>query len=575
MTSCRRFAANVAVLSVLFVCVGSVEAADLRVTIADGMTATLGSDHRIVLEVLPRPNEGLIRFAARLGSDPASQRRISEANGGVERLEKGVRYRVPFEVLNDDLQLQVVRGLFGDDRVGSDGWRHQVAERGDFVPSLWTIAEWFTGDGENFRRLRESSGLADEELQSGQEVRVPRELLRASLRQGLPERVLGPSPFVEYGRDAEGEFAVYRLQRGEALYSSVVVRFTSRLYADDVNELASEVARRSGITDVRDIPVGYPVKIPLGELAPEFLPPDHPGRIEYEDGLTQSARHSNKARSRDLEGVTVIIDAGHGGRDVGASIGGVWESVYVYDIMLRVQRLLEQSTAANVVVTTRDGGNMKIGDRDVLGTSRGHQVLTSPPYRIEDSRVSSNLRWYLANSVLSKNGKGRSAEKVVFISIHADSLHPSLRGAMVYVPGLLRNPPNYGKTGTVYTSRREVRERPRVDFSRSERVRSEGLSRDLAGHIVDSFRRNGLAVHPNKPIRDRVIRNKRAWVPAVLRFNAVPAKVLVEVCNLANAEDRRLVQTRAFREKVANTIVGGLTAYYGLHPDERPQVASR
>src|SRR5256885_11217725 len=27
------------------------------------------------------------------------------------------------------------------------------------------------------------------------------------------------------------------------------------------------------------------------------------------------------------------------------------------------------------------------------------------------------------------------SEKVVFLSIHADSLHPSLRGAMIYIPG--------------------------------------------------------------------------------------------------------------------------------------------
>jgi len=60
-----------------------------------------------------------------------------------------------------------------------------------------------------------------------------------------------------------------------------------------------------------------------------------------------------------------------------------------------------------------------------------------------------------------------------------------------------------------------------------------------------------------------VIRTRSAWVPAVLRFNEVPAKVLVEVCNLANSSDRSLIQTRAFREKVARGIVDGLRQYYG------------
>jgi N-acetylmuramoyl-L-alanine amidase len=216
-------------------------------------------------------------------------------------------------------------------------------------------------------------------------------------------------------------------------------------------------------------------------------------------------------------------------------------------------------------------------DRDVLGASRGHAVLTSPPYAIADARVASNLRWYLSNSVFGKAvSGGGSPDRVVFLSVHADSLHPSVRGAMVYVPGLLSNPSQYGKTGTIYTSRREVQERPRVDFAHAERARSEGLSRDLAGHMIDAMRRHGIAIHPNKPVRDRVLRGKRAWVPAVLRFNAVPAKVLLEVCNLANGADRRLIQTRAFREEVARAVVDGLLGYYGVKPgDLDGQVASK
>ena len=90
------------------------------------------------------------------------------------------------------------------------------------------------------------------------------------------------------------------------------------------------------------------------------------------------------------------------------------------------------------------------------------------------------------------------------------------------------------------------------------------------------MRRRGIAIHPHKPIRDRVIRGKRAWVPAVLRFNAVPAKVLIEVCNLGNGTDRRLIQTRAFREEVARSVVEGLLAYYGVGSDELDrQVASK
>ena len=47
---------------------------------------------------------------------------------------------------------------------------------------------------------------------------------------------------MRFERDAEGEVAVYPLRPGEALYSGVVVRFTGRIYAEDVNVLAQRIA---------------------------------------------------------------------------------------------------------------------------------------------------------------------------------------------------------------------------------------------------------------------------------------------------------------------------------------------
>ncbi|MGE5233322.1 MAG: N-acetylmuramoyl-L-alanine amidase family protein [Acidobacteriota bacterium] len=383
-----------------------------------------------------------------------------------------------------------------------------------------------------------------------------------------PPGELGSTHRLTYGRDAQGEYAVYALRGGEALYSSVVVRFTGRTLADDVNSLAIEIARRSGIDDVTSIPVGYEVKIPLDLLQPEFLPPGNPRRLEYEAAQKATSKFRNEVTALDLEGITVVLDAGHGGVDTGAMFGGVWESTYVYDIVLRVQHLLEVATAARVIPTTRDGGAFRIEDRDVLSFSRGRRVLTSPPYPIEDSKVGVNLRWYLANSVERASvRRGASSEKVVFISVHADSLHPSLRGAMVYVPDAEMSGDAFERGGPEYAARREVRENPSAALQRKERQRSEGLSRDLAEHIVAGFRDAQLAVDPYQPVREHVIRRGRSWVPAVLRYNVVPAKVLVEVCNLGNPDDRALIQTRAFRQKVAEAIVRGLRGYYGKsHP---------
>ncbi len=152
---------------------------------------------------------------------------------------------------------------------------------------------------------------------------------------------------------------------------------------------------------------------------------------------------------------------------------------------------------------------------------------------------------------------------MVFLSIHADSLHPSLRGLMAYVPAADMRDGSFSKSGGVYASRKEVKESPTVSFPREKRVESEGLSRELAKQVVAAFQSSGLPVHPFKPVRDRIIRDSGVWVPAVLRYNSIPAKALLEICNLANDQDRARLQTRVYRQQMAQAVVKGLLAYYG------------
>lgn len=530
-----------------------------RAAIDAETVAAISNRSTLFLEVLPRRGDGWLALARRYCGSAEPAARLAAANGDKRSLLAGQRYRVPFVELSPDYQLEVVRALFKNDFVSAAGWHHRVDGAAD-GESLWHLAEWFTGRGENYRLIRARNSMADDDLRPDQTILVPARLLRPALRAALPPE----SPYyLDYGRDQTGEYAIYRLKAGEALYSSVVVRFTGRIYAEDVNQLAAAIAERNDIGDVTDIPVGYAVKIPFDLLLPEFLPAGHPQRREYEAGLLASAQYSNPVTARSLQGITVILDAGHGGSDVGASFGSVWESVYVYDIVLRIKELLERTTAARVETTTRNGSGFEPQDRDVLPPSRGHQVLTQPPYDIEDSTVGLHLRWYLANSLLRRvvSGSGNS-RTVVFLSIHADSLHRSLRGAMAYIPGARYRSGSFAKSGPQYARHAEVRESPRVSFSQRDREESEGLSRQLATFLLSAFEASDLAVHPDKPIREKVIRHRREWVPAVLRYNAVPAKVLLEVGNLANEEDRRLIRTREFRQRVAEAVVAGLIGYY-------------
>jgi N-acetylmuramoyl-L-alanine amidase len=322
--------------------------------------------------------------------------------------------------------------------------------------------------------------------------------------------------------------------------------------------------------------VDFPVRIPVEDLAAEFRPADDPERIEAEKARLESAQFVNRVRASDLSGVTFVLDAGHGGRDTGAIVAGTEEAKHVYDLACRVEALLRQHTRARVVLTVQGKVPCRMKGTEAVVDWRAAEVQTHPPYPIEDTVAGVNLRWYLANAVLrhAESGGG-SEDRTVFVSLHADSLHPSVRGLMVYIPGEKFLDGRFSRMGDIYASRREVREASHQSFSRKERIKAEGVSRDLAEKIVAAFRAQNLPLHAFQPIRRNVIRGGREWVPAILRYNRIPARVLLEVCNLNNPEDRHLLVTREYRDRVARALVSALVTFYGGNKPAKELVTAK
>ncbi len=532
-----------------------------------GIRIYLSESNALFLEVLLQDSDTLESVARKVMADPARWELLRAFNPEPphgKRLKKRF-IRVPYEELQDSYKLLTMARLFPEDSLEGDFWIHRTGRGKIPIPSesLWHLALWFTGDGRNFRALAEANSLRNLSPAPGEVVRIPRDLLLPVFAAPAPDQ----EGDLRFGKDEEGEYAAYRLKKGEAIYSAVVIRFTGLLEADEVNEMATTVARRSGIEDVRTLAVGYEVKIPREFVLPEFLPATDPRRIEYELSRREVARFRNQAVSKGLEGVTVILDAGHGGRDIGASHNGIWESDYVYDVMCRIKARLEKETAAQVLTTVKDTqyGYRIFGSRRIP-LNENEEILTTPPLRLSSSApngVGVNLRWYLSNSYYrSLTRKGVDPEKIVFASIHADSLHPSLRGTMIYVPGEQYRKKTYGFSGPAYMARKEVREQRLVAFTKEQRQKSEGLSRELASHILSALKQRGARVDPYQPVRDRIIRKQRPWVPAVLRCNEVSVQVLLEACNINNADDARLLAEPSYRQKVADAFVDALLSYY-------------
>jgi N-acetylmuramoyl-L-alanine amidase len=559
--------------------------------------ATLTRDYGIEVTIQPHKGDAWTRLARRVTGDAANWEDLAAYNQADENLQSDSSIRVPFALLRPALQRDIIRTLFPRDSMTAGGWSHVVVgARGIEGESLWNIAEWLTGDGANYTLIRKANPGQGLSTRKGDVILVPKRLLtaafggsseeenapktaaevrkptddatqRAAADENVPEAaataVLG-QPSLTYDRSSAEPHAVYRLQKGEALYSSVAIRFTGRVYAKDVGDVLDRITKFNEIEDVARLPVGYRVKIPMDLLLPEYLPKDDPTRIAREATKRESAKIAKRTRATRLTGVHVILDAGHGGSDPGTAHEDLWESTYVYDVACRVRRLLEKESEAKVSMTTRSKSNgFSVADQNVLQPANDHYVQTTPKFMLYDAIVGVNLRWYLANSIFRHAMKGGvPREKVVFLSIHADSLHPSLRGAMAYIPGASFATGSYRKQGEIYLAREEVREQPQVTHSREDALRAEGLSRELAESVIDSFREKSLAVHPFEPVRDNVIRQRKEWVPAVIRNNQVPTRMLLEVCNLGNQKDRELLKTKKYRQQLAQAIYEGIVDFY-------------
>ena len=527
------------------------------------MRVVAGRD--LVLEVLPREGEDRITLLKRVVGGQAGGDLVVAGDGAI---------RIPLRLLRPEYRAVALRNVFPDDALDGPDWVH-TARRGRLAivdEGLWQVAEWFTGDGRAFEELQRINGLTSPELRPGQLVRIPGALL---------DKALAPGPRSDdgtlvYGRDERGEYAAYRLKPGEALYSAVVLRYTGRTSWDDVNVVATEIAARSDVRDPTDIPIAWMLKIPLDLLEPEFLPPNDSRRKSREKEaeavereLAARPQKKEEEKKPGASPVVVILDPGHGGLDPGTMNHGIWEHDYVFDVATRMKRELEKRKGVRVYLTIDDPATGPVpSPGDALTANRRRTILTTPPFLAADNgetAIGVNLRWYLANSLYRRAVKaGTDPDHVVFVSLHADARHPSLRGAMIYVPGARYREGAYGSSSETYLRFEEVREKPRQTFPRRDRLRSEAVSRKLAASLVRELRKGDLPIQPFQPIRDRVIRGDEIWLPAVLKGNAVPAKVLIEMVNMSNTDDAALLSRAADRDRLAASLTRGLTSFLGV-----------
>ncbi len=544
----------------------------VRARVEPGIFAALKDGRQMFLECRPPAGDAARPYLARLLANPA----------GWEMYRNRAAVAIKFDAVRPDMQRAMLLAVFLDDYVDEAGWWHSVgyAEK-EGVESLWSLCEWVTGRGTTYRAVMEDPHNRNigPALQKGQRVLIPRAMLLEIMRTPTPRRIVeeekapaGESngDALTYGKDARGAFACYSLKQGEALYTAVVVRFTDYHDNEDIMAACARIQQRSGIKDVTQMEPGDKILIPLEMLSDRFQPKESTERKAYEASIQEARRlRQERPRTRDLEGVVVIIDAGHGGRDQGCESPklGLFEDEINYDVACRVKRLLETETQAKVHMTVLDPSEgFEPRDRTTFDRDTDEVLLTTPHHPNNNAKVSANIRWMLANSIYkAETAKGVDPRKVVFTSFHTDYLMSSLRGTMIYIPGADHRREKESHTGAPYTAYRECRENGHARSTLAERRRDEAMSRNLADEVMRCLGEKRVRRHLEGPwIRSKIKQdNGDVYVPAVLRNSAVPTKILIEMANMNNATDCSRLADPEWRETFAEAYVDALKAYYG------------
>lgn len=379
------------------------------------------------------------------------------------------------------------------------------------------------------------------------EVKPPASRVTAGDRPKVTITLAPPDLTLQKNAAGERE-AVYRLKKGEALYSAVVVRFTGRVDADEVNAIAQKILAYNGIRDATKIADGTPIRIPLRYLDDEILQGKMPP-------APRPALPAARPRQQSRQALHVILDAGHGGSDPGTMMRGWVEDEIAYDLMLRIKQGL-QSRGVKVYSTVRDkqtGDQVNSGS--TLANNRDEYVKVTPEYYMEDSRIALNLRIYLVEDLYRwMRQRGIPAENIILLSIHLDHLHPSLGGAMVYFPGAAERSSHYQASGRIYRNYKESRIGT-IAFTRRENEAAEIASENFADDLIAGFRQAQIPVHAYKPVRSYVYRHDHKWTPGIIRYSRVPVSVLLEAANLSNRDDLWRIRSAAFRQRMAEAVV--------------------
>lgn len=217
----------------------------------------------------------------------------------------------------------------------------------------------------------------------------------------------------------------------------------------------------------------------------------------------------------------IVIDAGHGGKDPGASYYGLKEKDIVLDIALELERLFKQNTDLEVHLTRRTDVFIPLEERTAIANRLKADIFVSVHVNASRNKNSSGLETFVLNVT-----KDQSALEV------AAAENMATEKSMSDLQGILK------------------------DIMLNSKLEESLL---LAAKAQESLTQSvyGTANHKN----NRGVKQ----APFYVLVGAKMPSILVEAGFISNREEAEMLKSSAHRKKIAYGIFQGLQNYIELH----------
>lgn len=257
-----------------------------------------------------------------------------------------------------------------------------------------------------------------------------------------------------------------------------------------------------------------------GEKRERVLPTTAEGAERVKPAAPTESGSRTLTRALGLKISRIVIDPGHGGHDTG-TIGptGLCEKDLVLDVSLRLKRLLETKSGAEVILTRTDDRFIPLEERTAIANEKAADL---------------------------------------FVSIHANaSRDRRARGIETYYLNFTSNPEALEvaarENATTQESVHQLQDLIKKIALTEKIEESQDFATQLQHEIHARLRRF------SGEQRDRGIKK----APFVVLIGANMPSVLTEISFLTNPQDERLLKRGEHRERIAEALYRGITRYVG------------